>query len=213
MELRSNDTSHRLRRTRRRMVVAVLAVLAVNAVAMVEGGAASADPYPNDWYPDRGTHHTFCFSLAFAQYSGLVSRARYSMDNNDGVEAQTVVDTDEQTCGSSTDVVFRIADLRRDDAYASTTCLQWNGNGYCDKWAVDVDWDVIRLDATNDGYAARFTLCHEIGHTLGVRHYDPGHSPDGATNSCMLSLLTDTGAAWTRTYGTHHRSHINSWFG
>ncbi|GAA3683484.1 hypothetical protein GCM10022237_47690 [Nocardioides ginsengisoli] len=188
-----------------------LAVLTVAVTTMTNGGPASADPYPNEWYPDKGTYHSFCFTLAFAQHSGLVSRARYSMDNNDGVEAQTVVDTDEQSCSAATDVVFRIGDLHG-KAYGSTDCVRWNGNGYCDSWAVDIDWEVIKQDAVNDGYAARFTLCHEIGHTLGVKHYPAGSSPDGATNSCMLSLLTDTGAAWTRSYGAHHRSHINNWF-
>jgi hypothetical protein len=28
----------------------------------------------------------------------------------------------------------------------------------------------------------------------------------------MITGIHDSGAAWTRTYGAHHRSHINNWF-
>jgi hypothetical protein len=133
------------------------------------------------------------------------------MDNNDGVEAQTVVNTLEQSCASATDVVFRIANLGG-LGYGYTDCLRTNAEGYCDSWSIDIDWEQIQQDAVNDGYQARKTLCHEIGHSLGLHHYSAGSSPDGATNSCMITGIHDSGAAWTRTYGAHHRSHINNWF-
>jgi hypothetical protein len=188
-----------------------LAVLTATLAMLTGGAPASADGYPAVWYPDKGTYHSFCFSLAFAQHSGLVSRARYSMDNNDGVEAQTVVNTLEQSCQSATDVVFRLRDLGG-AVGGATGCLRFNANGYCDSWSVDIDWEAIKQHATNDGYQARKTLCHEIGHTLGLQHYAAGASPDGAVNSCMISGVWDSGAAWTRTYGDHHRRHIDSWF-
>ncbi|WP_436701856.1 hypothetical protein [Nocardioides sp. BYT-33-1] len=169
---------------------------------------AEADAYPNTYYPDKGANHTFCFTLNFAQYGALVSRARNSMET---VQAQTVVNPLEQTCDAATDVILYEGVI---DGYSGgeATCQKLNSKGYCDSWAVTIDWELIQAVATNDNYEARHTICHEIGHTLGVKHYTPGFSPDGATNSCMISGLADSGAAWTKTYGPHHVAHIDSWF-
>jgi hypothetical protein len=134
------------------------------------------------------------------------------MDNNDGLEAQTVVNTLEQACGTSTDVKFYVADIGPN--YGRATCVQLNSNYYCDQWDLSINWSVIQQYATNVGYQARYTLCHEIGHTVGVQHYNSGNSPD--TNpyrdSCLITGLHDSGAAWTRQYGPDHKGHVNNWF-
>jgi hypothetical protein len=190
-----------------------MAATVLLATALISS-PAEADPYPDVVYPDKGTYHTFCFTSAFANLPALVSRARYSMDNNDGLEAQTVVNTQEQACGALTDVRFVADGVPGYLGY--TDCLELNVNYYCDTWRVRINWPLIQSDggtATVDGYIARLTLCHEIGHTVAVRHYaSTGQSPDYPKNSCMISGPYGSGAAWTRQYGSHHRGHINAWF-
>jgi len=127
------------------------------------------------------------------------------------VAAQTVVSPLEQNCESSTDVIF-YKDRIDGSAGGHSPCIRTNANGYCDTRAVTIDWDLIQAVSTHPNYQARKTICHEIGHTLGVRHYSAGSSPDGTTNSCMISGVYDSGADWTKQYGPHHVAHINSWF-
>jgi hypothetical protein len=196
-------------RTRVGVAAGIAAALA-SAVASLSTPPAAADPYPAIAFPDKGTYHSFCFASGFANVAALVSRARYTMDNNDGVEAQTVVNTLEQACAAATDVKYVLDDLGA-GAYGHTGCHSWNANYYCDQWVVRINWSAIQQESSNVGFQARKTLCHETGHTLGADHYSSPDTPD-PSNSCMISGLWDSGAAWTRTYGQHHRNHINGWF-
>ncbi len=145
-----------------------------------------------------------------------MSRARYAMDFNDGLAAQTVVNTDEDACGASTDVLFRQVDVGA-NMYGDTYCLASNDVGNCDQWRVRINVAEINRDAVNDGYAIRHTTCHEIGHTVGIWHYGNGDpylaSADfNGANNCMRSGIEDGGQAWTRALGSHDRQAINeSW--
>jgi len=198
-------------RTRVGVAAGVAAALAI-AVASLSTPAA-ADPYPAIAYPDKGDYHSFCFTSVFANIPALLSRARYTMDNNDGVEAQTVVNTLEQACGAATDVKYAVDNNLGTGVYGYTACTAWNANYYCDQFVVRINWSYIQQVASDAGFQARKTLCHETGHTLGVDHYDPPYTPSpDSYNSCMISGLWDSGAAWTRTYGQHHKNHINAWF-
>jgi hypothetical protein len=137
------------------------------------------------------------------------------MDNNDGVEAQTTVDTQEYAdCGTEIDVRFQDVNIGA-GIFGYSPCSVRLANGRCGRRDVKVNWGYIQNVAGNPGYQARKTLCHEIGHTLGVNHYDQDiYNPDGyfSPDSCLRSGLFDSGAAWTRTYGPDHRTHINVWF-
>lgn len=193
-----------------------LSVLA--SVALVAAGpSAMADPYPLDAGPDTGVH-TFCFEGAYPMVDAVKSRARYSMDNNDGVEAQTVVSTREYAdgangyCGTSIDVAFEQRYIG-EGILGYTPCRVLNSlNNRCDSHEVRIAWGEIKQYAANDGFEARHTLCHEIGHSLGASHYSQGGSPDVSSNSCLISGVWDSGAAWTRSYGAHHRAHIAAWW-
>lgn len=178
-------------------------------------GVAAADDYPVDGGPDAGTH-TFCFDTDFPMAAAVSDRARYSMDNNDGVEAQTNVNTEDyhNNCSASIDVRFQQRALLPGEAGYSP-CANRLANGRCGRRDVRIDWQQIKDTHSDDGYAVRMTLVHEIGHTLGARHYKSvAANPDGsaASMSAMYYLINDSGAAWTRRYGPHHRAHINAWF-
>lgn len=194
-------------------VVSGVIALTVTMVPLIVVPAASADGWPvNNLPPDRGTH-TYCFGPAFAAEPALTSRAHYSMDNNDGLMAQTVVNTAYySSCGASTDVRFVETPLAN-DRYAETACVALNERGYCDQWHLRINYDAVKQYSSNSGYQARKTLCHEIGHTLAVLHYLLAtESPDYPAQSCLAMGRYDSGAAWTRRYGGDHRVHINTWF-
>lgn len=160
--------------------------------------------------PDRGVH-TFCFGTAHPPGTAVLNRARYAMDNNDGLQAQTVIKT--QEFANCTDVIdIRFQQRPANGALGDTMCLRTNTVGRCDQWRVRIAWGLIQQLASNPGYQARKTLCHEIGHTVGLAHYGNGDpyttSPDGSNHSCMRSGIFDGGQLWTRSYGAHDRTAI-----
>ncbi|MGH9023643.1 MAG: hypothetical protein ACRDV9_11180 [Acidimicrobiia bacterium] len=60
------------------------------------------------------------------------------------------------------------------------------------------------FDSTLD---QRRVACHEIGHTVGLRHYNPQHS---GTGSCMYNPAN---GSYTVLLSTHESNdHINSWY-
>ncbi|MFD1247778.1 hypothetical protein ACFQ3F_08255 [Nocardioides ginsengisoli] len=128
--------------------------------------------------------------------------------------AQTVVDTREDPCGAATDIVFRQVDLGP-STLGDTKCLKRNDVNRCDQWRIRVNVNLIDATATNSGSEIRHTLCHEIGHTVGLWHYgfgDPYTGPadrNGADN-CLMSGLADGGQPWTRSYGPHDIVAVNT---
>lgn len=122
------------------------------------------------------------------------------------------------SCTDSTDVRVGQQWLAA-NTYGQTSCakLQDDAPYYCDRWRVRINFEEIQNDASNVTNQVRKTACHEIGHTVGVDHYDayPNYapSPDGAGNhSCMRSGIWDSGALAYRTLGPHHIGHVNAWF-
>ncbi|UUW91829.1 hypothetical protein [Pimelobacter simplex] len=53
----------------------------------------------------------------------------------------------------------------------------------------------------------RKTACHELGHTLGLNHFNAPH--ESCQRLGWTGTITD---AWTRTWTAHHRGHIDDWF-
>lgn len=186
-------------------------------LALLQSPASAHHRFWGAWngQPDRGDH-TFCFDADYAPNSTVLSRARYTMDNNDGVQAQTIVDTNEvASCTNRVDVRLQqrpVGGLVLGD----TLCTSWGDAGRCDQWRVRIAYATINSIASNTGYEVRHTLCHEVGHSLGLNHYgvnDPYYTTPNDENgqqSCMRSGVWDSGDVWTRTMGPHDRSAINS---
>lgn len=83
-----------------------------------------------------------------------------------------------------------------------------------DRYVAILDMGAIN-NAARPNEQRRKTACHELGHTVGVRHYWNGDLPgNDRRHSCLRS--GEVRASWTglRRYGHHHRTqHINPWFG
>jgi hypothetical protein len=57
----------------------------------------------------------------------------------------------------------------------------------------------------------RKTICHEIGHSVGLTHYKNDaypSAPEGQPDCMIVGPLESSSDAW-RVYSAHHKSHIN----
>ncbi|GIH77116.1 hypothetical protein Plo01_35450 [Planobispora longispora] len=99
--------------------------------------------------------------------------------------------------------------------YGGTRCDVWWDDPYadrCDRFRAVVDKNFIDSATSNRENQYTKTACHELGHTVGLAHYDPMLPAPAEGHDCMRSGLWADGSAWTRTYNSHHIDHINAWF-
>jgi len=163
--------------------------------------------------PDKGAH-TWCYDSNFP--SAYKTAADAAMTR---LRAQTVVTTAYHSpCGTQTDVRWKLSTAR--DDYGWVTCDKLNASGYCDRWILNMNKPNIKGSAHPVAQRSQ-TACHELGHTLGVRHYArSGNSFEqefpgsDSTHSCMVwGEVPGTSGDWYITYGHHHKTkHINPWF-
>jgi hypothetical protein len=69
----------------------------------------------------------------------------------------------------------------------------------------------LNIDLLLDYTQRRKTLCHEIGHSVGLQHYTSAGSGavPGENNDCMKSGPVD-GDVWWIEYSDHHQAHIDT---
>ena len=187
-------------------------MIAVGATGL--SSVAKADTWPfNGLQPDGG-NHIYC-------YAGTVpSNLKDNMDSaisylNGYTDTVTQLHASCNLSGSGqTDMVWMNYGLGG-VVYGGTRCDVWWDDPYadrCDRFRAVVDKERIDgaayLRAENQ-YTK--TSCHELGHTVGLAHYDPVLNPVEG-HDCMRDGLWADGELWTRTYNYHHIGHINAWF-
>jgi hypothetical protein len=160
---------------------------------------AAADAFnagpPNGGYEADSANHLYCYGAGFD--TGLRDDADYIMQS--ALDTETgMSDTFESSCNSGTDVEFLDANLPP-GARGSYVCTSLSY--VC--WASEVTVDPAEINiGSNDTEDLRKTLCHEVGHSVGLLH--------GATDDCMLSGEIPNTNVQYRRYNYHHRwDHIN----
>jgi hypothetical protein len=119
-------------------------------------------------------------------------------------------------CQAHTDVRWKEGNLGSTTFGQATCVVTWATTGACDGYEITLNMGTINAAAQPVDQRSK-SACHELGHTVGVRHYgNAGEpNPDGPTgaHSCMRS--GEVTSTWTNItlHGPHHKSsHINVTF-
>ncbi len=199
-----------------RVRAAMKFLLAMLLIASLGGlsSTAEADPWGDSDnsvdgtgpHPD-GSSHSFCYTSTITSASGIAPNivdAEYDALEGPAVTNVTYHSVCDPIGSTETDVVWRRDNLGGSTT-GSTTCDDFN-NGICDQAYITLDQAQIHVGG-EDEIDETQTACHELGHTGGLTH--------GSVDSdCMINSADTppTGLQYRR-YGTHHRGHIDSWFG
>ncbi|GAB3086857.1 hypothetical protein [Nocardioides zeae] len=194
--------------------VCIGAAGALIASLLTTPSAQSSTAHNFDWFPDTGAH-SYCLGSTFVS-NGWSPWAHDAMAN---LEAQTIVDaTFYSNCADPT-IDARWVLFQRGELYGEWECEDnqstiVNGQWVCKSAYIKLNPSMI-LSAHTPGNQATKTSCHELGHGVGLAHYDFTFDPEypGAT-ACLRrgEWATSWGAGWNQ-YAPHHVSgHIDPWF-
>jgi hypothetical protein len=174
--------------------VALLVGVASPALADTYGThTADVGPLPDDTVED------YCFTSGFTGFAQEAAMA--AMNNLDG---QTNMTVRSSTCGAHTDIKFVLDTSIA--SRASTSC----GSNPCDQAIIRLNPNAIMGDLPPGAAAGSFefnvlkTMCHEVGHAVGLMHSDTG------TDCMRNSDVTGLDFWQFTTYRTHHVGHINT---
>ena len=187
------------------MIRIVTLFLTARSIILINYGTATADSPQPDGPPDKG-NHSWCYASKFKQQA--VADAAMTWLRN-----QTVVDTIYySSCNDAIDVKWTEKSVP--NAFGSAVCKYRTSLDRCDQYIVTLNMTTINASA-HPASQRRKTACHELGHTVGVRHYSGDNRPGSdTTHSCLRSGPVPTpDRSWHKRFGNHHRvSHINPWF-
>jgi hypothetical protein len=187
----------------------------VAACVLLSASVVSADPFgtggeDTGWHADSSTH-TFCLgdTLTTNGYYYAALAFNYLESATD----MTVSGGDESFCGAGTDAQVSNLNLGPGNL-GLTDCTNRSGT-VCSAAHLYI----------NEGYIStlvypvttlRKTECHEIGHSVGLTHYNDvnGDYPDppSGQDDCMISGSLPSASSVFTTYGTHHINHINGYY-
>ncbi len=178
-----------------RLIVLVSLVFAGGGIFIVRS-SASADPFNacgsiGGCEPDNKTH-SGCF-----RSGGSISSMRSEIQEffwNTLDLRTSLVTTWDNTCSSITDVKFD-DDLMNPGFLGFYQCQGFT-SGECEKADITMNAGLL---TTVPLYRA--TLCHELGHSLGLSH---------TTDDCMASGFQNGWVAPWDWYSPHHATHIEN---
>lgn len=172
-------------------------------------GAAAGDPIgagpPDSFFFADSSTQGFCLGNSLTDRAHLYFVAQ--MDYLD--DATDMADFGPTSCSSAVDIVghnFNLAGNRK----GSTSCQVPPQGDVCTSADVFID----EVEVATSPYPTpglQKTICHEIGHTVGLTHYKvaayPG--PPEGQEDCMRSGDLPNGDPIWRTYSVHHKNEIN----
>ena len=187
------------------------AALALGALVLAGEGTAAADP---SWSDPDGNPHSWCRGANMAQWE--VDRVHAQMLwNEQNTDMNRSFDDPCDFSSPMTDMHVMNVDLPAAGVRGEASCTAWHGWWECDRYDVKYDKGEILQQAQDFSVPFRpnlaKTLCHEIGHTLSLEHYEKASPPEGQ-HDCMISGVVNDNPAW-QTIGEHHRNdHVNNQF-
>lgn len=122
----------------------------------------------------------------------------------------------------SLEIDVRIINIDLPTGFGSAPCVDPFGPGpgvECNRYEARIDRAAV-FAATSpnslDIYGLRKTICHELGHTMGLTHYkdndnDFPNAPSGQQD-CMISGIVPDDSDTYGVYSNHHKGHINAEF-
>ncbi len=184
-------------RLRRPLLIVFVVLATLLPVSRALGDPFDTGPPDGGWKADS-KYHTYCYG------AGLDAVLRDDVDYvmQWSLDAETdMKDVFESTCNpNGTDAQFFDANLPG-GVRGQYVCV--SRSIYC--WAAELTVDPAQINiGSNDTEDLRKTLCHEVGHSVGLTHHDPPY------DDCMINgEIPDTSVQYRR-YNSHHKiTHIN----
>jgi hypothetical protein len=169
--------------------------------------ASPSSSHADDFGTDNGSStgpladsavHTYCWGPGFD--ANLHDNASWAMYNSLNVPTD-MIDSFTSTCASSTDIWFGDANLEG-GVRGYFACVTYVSPPVCNSGDVVVDPAELNI-GINDEEDTTKSMCHEIGHSVGMTHAV-------GTNDCMRQgEVPDLQLLW-RKYNSHHIWHVNT---
>lgn len=215
-------------RMRRYLTVMIAALFGV----IIAGMPATADPWGGHsedggppYWPDKSTHSWCYTSSVTATVKAYVPGALNYLYNSidiPGIPQHPSCDTQNsnQDGDPATDVAFFEAWIGT-GVVGTIKCRvrTASDSSVCDQHHLYIGSEVINATSMPHQQYIK-TVCHELGHTVGLYHYAPiGGGVTTGAHDCMASgdvaILSQAAyignlGTWLHTYNAHHLGHINA---